>query len=279
MLKDVYYACRDKLRNGGIVDAEFEAQCIVEHVTGYGRAAQIAHGTDSISDEFVSKVNSVTEKRLTRYPLQYLLQSWTFCGLPLEVGEGVLIPRDDTEVAVNLCLTFLKGKSKAKVVDLCAGSGTISVALAKFSDAEVTAVELSDKAYYFLEKNIKNNHANVTAIKENILQCYDSFADSSLDLIVSNPPYIKRDELSMLQAEVQFEPTMALDGGESGFDFYEAITKHWSRKLKKGGAMVFELGEGQAAYVTDLMQAQGLGNIRCELDLGGIQRAIIGTML
>lgn len=279
MLKDIYCACRDKLKDGGIADAEYEAQCIVESVTGYNRAALIAHGSDEISDEYSNKINSITEKRLTHYPLQYLLQGWTFCGLPFEVGEGVLIPRDDTEVAVGLCLAFLKGKSHAKAVDLCAGSGAIAVTLAKLSDTEVTAVELSDKAYYFLEKNIKRNHAHVKAIKGNILHCYDDFADNSLDLIVSNPPYIKRDELSTLQAEVQFEPTMALDGGESGFDFYEAITRHWSRKLKKGGAMVFELGEGQAAYVAALMQAQGLGNIRCELDLGGVQRAIIGTML
>ncbi len=276
MLKDVFRSCREKLRNGGIENADFEAQCIIEAVTGFGRAALIAHGDKPVSDEHKQRINSFTKKRLTRYPLQYILGKWSFMGLPLFVGDGVLIPRDDTEVCVGLCLEYLKGKSGAKAVDLCSGSGAIAIALEKLGNADLTAIELSDKAFYFLEKNISLNKSKVTAIKNDILSCHGEFPDNSLDLIVSNPPYIKKSDLRGLQPEVQFEPKMALDGGESGFDFYKAIILGWSRKLKPGGALVFELGENQAEHVAELMKQNGFQGIRTELDFGGCERAIIG---
>ncbi len=264
------------LRDGGIENADFEAQCIVEAVTGCGRAALIAHGDMPVADEQKRQINSITEKRLTRYPLQYLLGKWSFMGFPLFVGEGVLIPRDDTEVCTGLCIDYLKGKSGAKAVDLCSGSGAIAIALEKLGNADVTAIELSSEAFNFLKKNIDLNDSKVKAIKGDVLLCHGDFPDSSLDLIVSNPPYIKNGDLSALQPEVQFEPKTALDGGESGYDFYEAIILSWSRKLKSGGALVFELGENQAERVTELMKKRGFENIRTELDFGGCERAIIG---
>ena len=276
MLKEVFRACREKLQNGGIENADYEAQCIVEAVTGLGRAALIAHGDTPVADVQKRQINSITEKRLTRYPLQYLLGKWSFMGFPLFVGEGVLIPRDDTEVCVGLCLDYLKGKSGAKAVDLCSGSGAIAIALEKLGNADVTAIELSGEAFDFLKKNIDLNDSKVKAVKGDVLLCHGEFRDNCLDLIVSNPPYIKKGELRTLQKEVQFEPEMALDGGESGFDFYEAMIRDWSGKLKPGGALVFELGENQAEYVTELMKRQGFEEIRTAPDFGGCERAIIG---
>ena len=271
MLRDIFRDCREKLRKGGIENADFEAQCIIETVTGCGRAALIVHGDKPVSDKQKQQINSITEKRLTRYPLQYLLGEWSFMGFPLSVGEGVLIPRDDTEVCVGLCLDCLKGKKNAKAVDLCSGSGAIAIALEKLGNAELTAIELSGEAFYFLKKNIKSNNSEVRAINGDILKCHGDFSDESLDLIVSNPPYIKK-----AIWKVRFEPKMALDGGESGFDFYEAIIRDWSRKLKTGGALVFELGENQAEHVSGLMKREGFENIRTALDFGGCERAIIG---
>ena len=279
MLRDVYRDCRQKLMDGGIENADFEALCIIEHATGFDRTALIARGDSPVSEAQKHIIDTYTKKRLTRYPLQYILGEWSFMGFELEVGEGVLIPRDDTEVCVGLCLDYLKGRSGAKAVDLCAGSGAISIALEKLSNAEVSAVELSDKAFYFLEKNIKDNNCGIKAIKGDVLTCHRDFEDGSLDLIVSNPPYIKSGDLPALQAEVLHEPELALDGGGDGLDFYRAIVKNWSSKLKRGGALVFELGEGQADDAAALMSGQGYSNIRTELDFGGCQRAIIGTML
>ena len=279
MLKDVLLSCRGKLTRGGIEDADYEARCLVTHVTGYDRAALIAHGDEEVTEAQAELLNSFTKKRLTRYPLQYLLGEWSFMGFPLLVGEGVLIPRDDTEVCAGLALDYLKSKPRSRVFDLCAGSGAIAIALEKLGNAEVTAVELSGEAFEFLKKNIELNDSRVRALNDDVLTCHSEVPDHSLDLIISNPPYIISSELNALQPEVRFEPQMALDGGSDGLFFYNAIIRDWSRKLKSGGALVFELGEGQAEPVDALMKQHGFEKIRTEVDFGGCHRAIIGTML
>lgn len=278
-LREAYNRCRAGLAENGFDSPEFEAMALVDKAVGCDRLRLISHGNDELSDSEAALVEELLQRRLGHVPLQYITGSWSFCGFEFSVGEGVLIPRDDTEVVVGLCLDFLRGKPSARAVDLCAGSGAISVVLSKLGNAEVTAVELSGEAFKFLLKNIELNDAQVTPLNDDIFTCHSRFADQSLDLIVSNPPYIKREELESLQEEVRFEPRLALDGGESGYDFYEAIIRDWSVKLRHGGALAFELGEGQAQRVSELMRQKGFSDIRIENDLGGIQRAIIGTML
>ncbi|MBU5462291.1 peptide chain release factor N(5)-glutamine methyltransferase [Lachnoclostridium sp. MSJ-17] len=275
MLRDSYLGCRDALEKGGIENAAFEAQCMLEHLTGLNRASLLAHGSDAFDRQ--DELDEMIQRRLKNEPLQYILGSWSFMGIELKVGDGVLIPRDDTEVVLNLCLDHLKNIKSAKCADLCSGSGAIALALERYGKAEVTAVELSGKAFYFLEKNI--NASGVTALRDDVLTCHKQFEDGYFDLIVSNPPYIPSGEISSLQAEVQFEPRMALDGGSDGCDFYRAIISGWKSKLKAGGAMAFELGEGQADIVREMMKGAGFVNIRTETDFGGTHRAIIGTML
>ena len=277
MLRDDYRECRDKLKLGNIEAPDFEARCIIEYVTGYDRAGQLIHADEKISDDKKQLINSILENRLSRYPLQYLLGSWIFMGFPLSVGEGVLIPRDDTEVCVRLSLDYLKDKPDADVIDLCSGSGAIAIALEKLGKAKVTAVEFIDEAFIFLEKNIIQNGCRINAVKDDVFTCHAEYSDNAFDLIVSNPPYIKRAELPSLQAEVRFEPQTALDGGEDGLDFYRAIIQDWTPKLKAGGALVFELGEGQAEQVNEMMEEHGYTNVRTETDFGGCERAIIGS--
>ncbi len=277
--RQAYDFCKSTLKNNGFEAYEFEALTLFEFATGCSRTGLITNGNKALNEQTEMLLNKLIQKRLSHYPLQYIIESWSFMGFDLCVGEGVLIPRDDTEVVTSLCIDFLKNRESKICVDLCAGSGAISIALSKLATAEVSAVELSDTAYNFLQKNIKLNKTAVKALKDDILKCYNDFENSSLDLIVSNPPYIKSDELSSLQTEVQFEPKMALDGGATGYDFYESIIKNWSVKLKVGGALAFELGEGQADYVMLLMKNNGFENIQTANDLGNIQRAIIGTMV
>ena len=276
-VKEAYINCKKILCDNNFEGYDFEALCLIKAVTGFDRLGIINHGSKELEQSQTEKLDLYIKQRLEHIPLQYIIGSWSFMGFDFEVGDGVLIPRDDTEVVVNLCLDFLSNRTDKKVIDLCAGSGAISVAVSNLANAEVTAVELSDKAFYFLEKNIKNT--NVKAFNGDILICHKDFEDNKYDLIVSNPPYIKREDIKSLQSEVQYEPVMALDGGESGFDFYESIIENWSSKLKKGGALAFELGEEQADYVSSLMKSKGFSDIRTELDFGGVQRAIIGTML
>ena len=276
MLKDLYLKLRGILSEAEIEAPELEARLLIEGATGMNRTSQIANSNIKISAELEKMLFDMAQRRAQHVPLQYILGKWSFMGFELKVGEGVLIPRDDTEVLVGLCLDYLKASDGKTALDLCAGSGAVSVALDKLANADVTAVELSDKAYNFLLENIKGT--NIKPHKGDIFECYRDFEAKSFDLIASNPPYIKTDEIETIQTEVGYEPKTALDGGADGLDFYRAIARRWTPLLKSGGAMAFELGEGQAEYVGGLMADHGYINIKTAKDLGGTDRAIIGIL-
>lgn len=277
---EAYRKTKDILTEAGFEAPAFEALCLTEKVFGFNRLALITKGEETVaSKEKLAVLAELTEKRLNHEPLQYLLGKWSFMGIDLLVGEGVLVPRDDTEVVTSLCIDYLSCKESPNVIDLCAGSGAISLALEKYANCKVTAVELSDKAFSYLTQNIKLNNSAVNALNGDIFECHKDIADNSLDLIVSNPPYIKTADIASLQKEVQHEPAMALDGGESGLDFYRKIVPLWKSKLKAGGALAFELGEGQYDEVSRILADNGFGGITESIDFGGIQRAIIGTLL
>ena len=277
---EAYRKTKDILTEAGCEAPAFEALCLTEKVFGFNRLALITKGEETVaSEEKLAVLAELTEKRLNHEPLQYLLGKWSFMGIDLLVGEGVLVPRDDTEVVTSLCIDYLSCKESPNVIDLCAGSGAISLALEKYANCKVTAVELSDKAFSYLTQNIKLNNSAVNALNGDIFECHKDIADNSLDLIVSNPPYIKTADIASLQKEVQHEPAMALDGGESGLDFYRRIVPLWKSKLKAGGALAFELGEGQYDEVSRILADNGFGGITESIDFGGIQRAIIGTLL
>lgn len=279
-VSEAYRKTKDNLTKAGFEVPAFEALCLIEKVFGFNRLLLITKGEETIaSEEKLTTLAELTEKRLNHEPLQYLLGKWSFMGIDLLVGEGVLIPRDDTEVVTSLCIDFLSGKENTAVADLCAGSGAISLALEKYAGCKVTAVELSEKAFSYLTQNIELNNSAVNALNGDIFECHTSVANNSLDLIVSNPPYIKSGDLAGLQEEVHHEPQMALDGGESGLDFYRRIVPLWKTKLRPGGAIAFELGEGQYDEVSRILANNGFGGITESIDFGGVQRAIIGTLL
>lgn len=276
MLRDTYLTLRDILSQAEIEAPESEARLLIESVTGLNKASQIANSDLIIENKQEQKLLRMAKKRAQHVPLQYILGSWSFMGIELSVGEGVLIPRDDTEVLVNLCLDYLKDIKYPSVIDLCAGSGAIGLALDKYANAKVLAVELSEKALKYLTKNVLDT--NVKIYPCDVLTYKNNSQNRVIDLIVSNPPYIKTEEIKNLQPEVGYEPEMALDGGKDGLVFYREIVKRWTHQLKKGGALAFELGEGQAEYVRRLMEQNGFVNIKTALDLGGAERAIIGIL-
>jgi release factor glutamine methyltransferase len=216
-----------------------------------------------------------TKQRCTGYPLQYILGEWDFYGLRFFVGEGCLVPRSDTETLVDVAIDFLKQKDDAQVLDLCAGSGCIGIAVAaNCKGASVTAVEKSDLAFPYLEENIKRNGVNVTAVKGDITE--ESFGE--FDLILSNPPYIKSAVIKTLSSEVRHEPHLALHGGEDGLFFYRAILENWLCRLKNGGMLAVEIGFDQADEVKALFMEAGLKNIGEKRDYGNNQRVIFGTL-
>lgn len=279
-IEELYKQAKYKLQKAGIEDPAFDALCLIEKVFDYNHAMLIAKGDAVATDEQENCFNELVNRRADFEPLQYILGSWNFMGYDFYVGKGVLIPREDTSEVVSLCLEQAKNYENPKILDLCAGSGAISIVLAKeIPNADVTAVELSDEAFPYLQKNIEHNNAKVNAVKGDIFKCLVDFEDGSFDIIVSNPPYIIRDEIKTLQKEVQLEPSMALDGGVDGYDFYRFIVKNWTCKLKPNGALAFELGEGQIETVKKLMEIENYRNFKEKIDLGDIQRAIIGTLL
>ena len=278
-INEIYQSGLKLLENNNIENSKFEAQSLLQKAFSLDRVGFIMHKTDKADENCSHNFLKFIEKRISGEPLQYILGEWSFMGFDFKVGRGVLIPRDDTEVVVNLCIDFLENRTDKKTVDLCSGSGAIAVALDKISGAKVTAVEIDETAFSYLETNVKENNSSVKPVMADALEICDTFADGELDLIVSNPPYIKSPDIETLQKEVQLEPRLALDGGEDGCDFYREIVSRWSRKLKKGGALAFELGENQADAVKALMAEQGFSDFKISLDFGGVQRAIIGTLL
>lgn len=278
-VNEIYQSGLKLLENNNIENSKFEAQSLLQKAFSLDRIGFIIHKTDKADENCSHNFLKFIEKRISGEPLQYILGEWSFMGFDFKVGRGVLIPRDDTEVVVNLCIDFFKNRTDKKTVDLCSGSGAIAVALDKISGAKVTAVEIDETAFSYLETNVKENNSSVKPVMADALKICETFADGELDLIVSNPPYIKSADIETLQKEVRLEPRLALDGGEDGCDFYREIVSRWSRKLKKGGALAFELGEGQADTVKTLMTEQGFSDFKISLDFGGVQRAIIGTLL
>ncbi len=274
-IKEAISFIKEKLLKAGADDPAFDTIYLFEHVLSMNRTQLSVNGDKELSEKDFSTLLTLAKRRANGEPVQYIIGYWEFMGRKFFVGDGVLIPRDDTEVLVRACLDLLKGKEKLSIIDLCSGSGIIAVTLKKaFDNSTVCAVEKSETAFSYLTKNCEENEADIDAICGDLFECYADFSDNRFDLLVSNPPYIIRDELKTLQKEVQFEPSLALDGGEDGYDFYRGIVKLWSKKLKKGGIIAFEIGEGQFEYIRDILLNNGFTDVKSYLDLGNTVRAV-----
>ena len=218
------------------------------------------------------------KQRRIRYPLQYILGSWSFFGREFSVGPGVLIPRADTELLVETALGLIKNTENAEIIDLCAGTGCIGISLGlEKADSSVTLVEKYPEAARYSAMNIADNRAfNGTLLNGDV--ALGDGNTKSYDLIVSNPPYITNEDMKKLQPEVEFEPYTALKGGDDGCDFYRAIIKNYLPSLKKGGHIVFEVGIGEAETVAELLRSAGLSGVECRRDYGEVDRVVFGTL-
>ena len=222
---------------------------------------------------------TMANRRLSGEPIQYILGEWDFMDFKFKVGEGVLIPRPETEILVECVLERIKDIAEPVVYDLCAGSGCIGLSIKKLRpDAKVYLVEKSENALKYLRKNAENlcsELAGTTVIQGDILNV-EEFSDlPEADAIVSNPPYIRSDEIASLQSEVLLEPHMALDGGTDGLVFYRCLVNDWSVKLKDKSFMAFECGEDQAEDICGLFNEISFDNEIIN-DYNNIQRIVIG---
>ena len=267
------------LTRAGVDNPAGDAALIIEKALDCSRAALIARLRDEVTDDQAARAVAMARRRAAGEPIQYVLGEWSFMGRRYLVGEGVLIPRDDTEVVVQAALNCIGAVPHPSIVDLCAGSGIIGITLQQeLTGSCVAAVEKSDPAFDYLSRNAELHHADMTLIHSDLCGCADRFADGSLDLIISNPPYIPSIELPTLQSEVQYEPAMALDGGEDGLAFYHRILSLWTPKLKKGGVIAFELGEEQFDPVAVLLRQHGYTAVEGYEDIQGTVRAVTASL-
>lgn len=208
-------------------------------------------------------------------PLQYITHQKEFMKLNFYVDENVLIPRADTEILVEEVINHCKENHEKSysILDLCSGSGAIGISLAKYiENSKVLCADISDKALEIAKKNAKSNNVNnIEFIKTDMFKNIEE----KFDLIVSNPPYIKKDIISKLDIEVQKEPLIALDGGIDGLDFYRIIIDNSNKYLNKNGKLFLEIGYDQKDEVINLLRRSGnFGEIYSKKDLYGNDRAV-----
>jgi len=255
------------------------ARELLSFVTGYEPAALMGMQTIYASEDTARRYLELAGRILAGEPLAYILGKWSFYGLELTVTPDVLIPRDDTMAVVDLALEQRKWlPSNARILDLCTGSGCIGLALAaQIRDARVTLADLSTKALKIAKKNVTDLKLSgrVSCIQADALQPANRFL-GQFDLIISNPPYITKEEMKSLQRSVRdYEPHMALDGGEDGLDFYRSIAVNYASALKPGGFLCFEFGLGQEDAVCWILEAYDYEVLRLKKDSGDIVRAVL----
>lgn len=280
--RELYLQTKQRLSAAGLDSPTADTMALMSHFFGVDRTSLALRGNESPAPQEEAEFLRAVIERENRRPLQYILGEWEFMGLTLCVGEGVLVPREDTAVLVEAIAADLKNTYQPVGLDLCAGTGAVALGLCSLvPTATVTCLELSDKALPYLKKNISaHREFNIRALQSDILQpqAAKRFADKSLDFIASNPPYIKSEELPTLQAEVQKEPSMALDGGFDGLIFYRALAKLWLPLIKPGGIIAVETGEEQGRDVSEIFFAHGLDSIRVLQDWAGLDRCVIGRV-
>ncbi|MDL2294543.1 peptide chain release factor N(5)-glutamine methyltransferase [Ruminococcaceae bacterium OttesenSCG-928-D13] len=277
---EAYRQLKNQLTEAGIEDAGLEADLLLRHVCRKGR-----FDLDTVTGSQWAELEALAARRTARTPLQYLLGSWAFLDLEILVGPGVLVPRPETEEVCLAAASFIEGRVDAVALDLCAGSGAIALGLqSRAPGAQITAVELDTAAFGWLTRNLaafaeaRSQAPNVPkAVQADALTYFTELADGSLDLIVSNPPYVTENEYAALAPEVHAEPKRALvpqdaPGPDDGLLFYRVIAQNYHAKLKPGGRLVFEIGAGQGGAVRGILEAAGYTGVEIRPDMAGHDR-------
>lgn len=276
-INDLYMELRRQFRAAGISMAELEARELTAFAAGADKRQTANWAYRYLDPETISHIRELAARRLTGEPLAYILGEWDFCGRTFLVNRHVLIPRPDTEVLCQLAIEDARTRTAPKVLDLCCGSGCIGLTLAaEIPDARVVAVDLSEDALVVARENAR---------RLGVASRYFSAAGDALglpdghlgrfDLLLCNPPYITAAEMRELDASVaEYEPRMALYGGEDGLDFYRNIARHWTGMMNPGGRMYFECGWKQAQDVAAIFDARGMHDIFMAEDLTGVLRVV-----
>lgn len=278
---NLYMDIRQELHRAGIQAATLEARELVCFAAGKTREQFVRDGRLYVPQDVEEQARALMHRHLAGEPLAYLIGEWEFYGLPLDISEQVLIPRSDTEVLAGEAIRWLQTQQDARVLDLCAGSGCVGLAVASQVHAcRVVLGEKSEAALRICRQNIRRSGllGRVTPMPADALEP-PTRQLGEFDCIVCNPPYIPTQDIETLDVSVRdYEPHMALDGGEDGLDFYRAISENWREALHPGARLYFEVGIGQADSVLRIMRRQGFGELEIVPDTAGIPRVVYGTL-
>ena len=278
---NLYLDARQKLKAAGVEAAQLEARELVCFAAGKNREQFFRDMSLYASDEVEAKVAELMNRRLAGEPVAYLIGEWEFYGLPLDISREVLIPRADTEVLAEQAILAARAAGEgARVLDLCAGSGCVGLAVAANApNCRAVLADVSEEALKICRQNIRRNdlNARVTCVQADARQAPPAML-WDFDVIACNPPYIPTGDIDGLDPSVRdYEPRLALDGGDDGLDFYRDIAEKWRTALRLGGVLLFEVGIGQASGVEQILSRCGYEDIETFQDTGGIWRVVKGT--
>lgn len=268
-IRETLRAAAARLERCGVPGADYDAAQMLAHVLGEDALMMRLNSHREVSGEAQAAYEAMLVRREMREPMQYILGETGFMGCTFHVAPGVLCPRPDTEILCEEALRRLP--RNARVLDIGTGSGALAVAIARLApDSRVTAVDVSDTALAIAEGNARRNGADVRFVKSD---CFGALAGETFDVIVSNPPYIGREEMETLMPEVKLEPALALYGGEDGLNFYRRISGEADAYLSEGGVLLFEIGWKQKDAVSALL-ARHIGRPFALKDYGDNWRVV-----
>jgi release factor glutamine methyltransferase len=279
---NLYLDARRLLRQNGVEAAQLEARELLCFAAEKERKHLFRDMNLYVSDHVERRFQELMERRLSGEPVAYIIGEWEFYGLTLDICRDVLIPRPDTETVVDRGILFVKDlPDGTRVLDLCAGSGCIGLAIASnCPNTRVILADWSEDALRVCRQNVRRCDltAQVSTTRVNALEPAPS-ALWDFDLILCNPPYIPTGDWDGLDHSVRdYEPRMALDGGEDGLDFYRAIASGWKSALRPGGKLVFEIGYDQAPAVVQILAEQGYEEVHSYQDPGEHWRVVEGIL-
>ena len=276
-LREIFNSAGETLMRTGSPDAQLEAEVLIRHVLRIDRATFFRDLEQPVTDCDRERLDDLVNRRLNREPLNYITGLREFYGLDFEVSDSVLIPRQETELLVDTVISLARSRPKCemKICDIGTGSGAIAVSVAvNLPSAEVMAIDISQRALDIADANRRMHgvYNRVSLRRGNLLEP----VDWKPEIIVSNPPYIRRSDLSLLQPEIQYEPSVALDGGPDGLEVIRGLLRQSSDKVSSTGAILFEIDSSQKESAR-MLSREYFPNSEISIldDLSGNSRAIL----
>ena len=273
--KEAYKQCIEKLNNALVPDYESDTRLLFQYILEADRSFMFMHGDDEVDDKKLSDLFDAVALREKRIPLQHITGYQNFMGLEFKVTKDVLIPRFDTECLVEEAMLVCADGDK--VLDVCTGSGCILISLMSYkNDISGYGIDISEKALNVAKENATTMGKAPTFIVSDL---FEACTEREFDIIVSNPPYIRSDVIPTLMPEVKdYDPILALDGGDDGLIFYRRIVSESRDFLKKGGYLLVEIGNDQGDDVKALFEESGYLDVKVVKDLCGNDRVVKGHL-